>query len=156
MGVVLSGLIANSNSDTPIWGATAGIYGSASMQVALGIAMGFGFSKLAGLRSASCVAVSVETSVQNAVLAMAIIAISFDEDDAADAAVVPMCYMMFSTWTNVLWGVLAWKVFGLTDLPKDCSFADAIKSYKASMSVKNLEEEDIAGLNEEEADSSTL
>lgn len=101
LGVVVSGLVANAGSDTPIWGAAGGIYGSAALQVTLGIAMGFGFSAMAGLRKPSCVAVSVETSVQNAVLAMAIIAISFDEEDAGDAAVVPMCYMMFSTWTNV-------------------------------------------------------
>lgn len=145
-GVVLSGMIANSDSETPLWGATGGIYGSAATQVALGIMMGFGFSKLIQLRSPSCVAVSIETSVQNAVLAMAIIAISFNEDDAADAAVVPMCYMFFSTWTNILWGFLAWKVFGLTDLPKEATISDVIASYKKSMSVnKGGEEKNLEG-----------
>ena len=148
-GVVLSGMIANADSDTPIWGATAGIYGSAATQVFLGIVMGFGFSALAGLRKPSCVAVSIETSVQNSVLAMAIIAISFDDEDAGDAAVVPMAYMMFSTWTNVLWGFLAWKVFGLTDLPKDASFSDVMESYKASMTVeKSVADGSGADLNE--------
>ena len=106
LGVFLSGVVANAGSDTPILGAEAGIYGSAAFQVFLGIAMGFGISCLSGLRKPSCVAVSIETSVQNAVLAMAIIAISFNEDDAAEAAVVPMCYMMFSTWTNVSNGIV--------------------------------------------------
>jgi predicted Na+-dependent transporter len=147
LGVVVSGLVANAGSDTPIWGATGAIYGSACFQVTLGICMGFGFSLLAGLRKPSCVAVSIETSVQNAVLAMAIISISFDGDDAGEAAVVPMAYMMFSTWTNVLWGFLSWKVFGLTDLPKGATFAEILKSYKASLAVGNAES-DSAGMNE--------
>lgn len=153
LGVFVTGLVSNSKSDTPIWGATGGIYGSAACQVALGIAMGFGASVLAGLSKPSAVAVSVETSVQNAVLAMAIIAISFDSDDAAEAAVVPMCYMMFSTWTNVLWCIVSWKVFEFTLLPKEATFADIIQAWKDSLSVPADQESDIAGINDNPNDS---
>jgi bile acid transporter len=152
LGVFITGLIANSQSDTPIWGATGGIYGSASCQVLLGIAMGFGIASVAGLPKPSCVAVSVETSVQNAVLAMAIIAISFDEDEAAEAAVVPMCYMMFSTWTNVIWCIVSWKVFEFTNLSRNATFKEVIQAYKDSMAVEDKDGE-IAGINDGASDS---
>lgn len=97
LGTVISSMIANSQSDTPIYAAPGKIYGATFMQVLCGISLGFGISVLSGLAKPSCVAVSVETSVQNAVLAMAIIALSFDSDDSGAAAVVPMCYMLFST-----------------------------------------------------------
>lgn len=139
LGVFVTGLIANSSSDTPLWAAADGIYASAASQVVLGIIMGFSIAALGGLEKPSCVAVSVETSVQNAVLAMAIIAISFDSDDAGKAAVVPMCYMMFSTWTNVAWCLLSWKVFGFTNLSKDATFAEVIKAYKESLAVEEPE-----------------
>ena len=135
VGTVISSIIANSQSDTPIYAAPGKIYGATFVQVLLGLFFGFNLSNLIGLRKPSCVAVSVETSVQNAVLAMAILAISFDSDDAGEAAVVPMCYMLFSTWTSLLWCIIAWKVFGFTDLPKDATFKDAWNSYKESASV---------------------
>mmetsp|Transcript_9155 Transcript_9155/g.13802 ORF Transcript_9155/g.13802 Transcript_9155/m.13802 type:complete len:328 (-) Transcript_9155:245-1228(-) len=132
VGTVISSMIANSKSDTPIYAAPGAIYGAAFIQVFCGIFFGFGLSCLAGLRKPSCVAVSVETSVQNAVLALAIIAISFDKDDVGEAAVVPMCYMLFSTWTNVVWALVSWKILGFTDLPSDANCGDVIRAYKES------------------------
>jgi predicted Na+-dependent transporter len=134
LGTVLFSIVANAQSDTPIYGAPGAIYAATFVQVVCGISLGFGIANLIGLRKPSCVAVSVETSVQNAILCMAIIGISFDEDDAGAAAVVPMCYMFFSTWTNVVWAVLSWKVLGFSDLPTDSTFADMMKSYKESFS----------------------
>jgi bile acid transporter len=135
LGTVISSLIANSQSDTPIYDAPGKIYAASFVQVLVGISLGFGISSSLGLRKPSCVAVSVETSVQNAVLAMAIIALSFDSDDSGEAAVVPMCYMLFSTWTNVVWSLVAWKLFGFTDLPREATFQDAVKAYKESFTV---------------------
>ena len=132
LGTVISSLIANTQSSTPIYGAPGNIYAASLLQVLAGILLGFGISSSLGLRKPSCVAVGVETSVQNAVLALAIIALSFDGDDSGEAAVVPMCYMLFSTWTNVVWSLVAWKVFGFTDLPREATFQDAVKAYKES------------------------
>jgi bile acid:Na+ symporter, BASS family len=134
LGTVISSIAANSQSDTPIYAAPGKIYLAGFVQVICGITCGFSIAALAGLRKPSCVAVSVETSVQNAILAMAIIAISFSSKDAGEAAVVPMCYMLFSTWTNVIWAILSWKVFGFTDVSKDSTFADLVKKYKESLS----------------------
>ena len=58
--------------------------------------------------------------------------------------------------SQVLWGILSWKVFGLTDLSKDASFSDVLKSYKATMTVPTDRESEIAGMNEGGADSSAL
>lgn len=140
VGTVLGSVIANSQSDTPIYGAPGPIYVATLIQVLCGISLGFGISILSGLPKPSGVAVSVETSVQNAVLAMAIISLSFDSDDAGDAAVVPMCYMLFSTWTNVVWVLLAWKVFGFTDLPPEATCGDVMRAYKESLGQISAEE----------------
>jgi predicted Na+-dependent transporter len=64
-GTVLASLIKNSHSDTPVWGSDQQMYIAAFLQALLGLVLGFSFAKLAGLPSPSCVAVSVETSVQN-------------------------------------------------------------------------------------------
>ena len=136
LGVFILGLVNNSRSDTPVWDANDGIFATAFLQVLIALTLGFGISAVVGLPKPSCVSVSIETSVQNAILAMAIIAISFDDEDADNAAVCPVVYMMFSTWTNVLWGFSSWKVFGFTELPKDASCADAIAAYKSSVALK--------------------
>lgn len=139
-GTVLSSLIANAQSETPIYAAPGKIYCATFIQVVVGICLGFGLSSAVQLPKPSCVAVSIETSVQNAILALAIIAISFNSDDAGAATVVPMCYMAFSTWTCVLWTLLAWKVFGLTGLDRNATWADIMNSYKSSTATNNDEE----------------
>lgn len=136
LGTVISSFIVNSRSDTPIYGAPGVIYAATFVQVLCGISLGFGLSSIGGLRKSSCVAVSVETSVQNAILAMAILNISFSSSDAGEAAVVPMCYMFFSTWTNVVWVIIAWRVFGFTELPQESTFSDIMKSYRETVSPK--------------------
>ena len=130
LGVVVSGAITNGQSDTPTWQAGGGIYGAVALQVMFGISLGLGLAYFAGLRGASCVAVSIETAVQNSVLALSIISISFDKEQAADAAVVPLCYMFFSTWTNVAWGIVSWKLFGLTDLSQKATICEMFALYR--------------------------
>jgi predicted Na+-dependent transporter len=102
-GTMLTSLIKNAQSETPVWGSDSQMYVAAFLQALLGLLLGFGFARAAKLPYPSCVAVSVETSVQNAILAMAILAITFadDEETAGQAAVVPMCYGECSA--NVLW-----------------------------------------------------
>lgn len=146
LGTFVMSLIANTQSDTPIYGAPGPIYLAAFIQVLCGISLGFGISIISGLEKPSAVAVSVETSVQNAVLAMAIISLSFDGDDAGDAAVVPMCYMLFSTWTNVAWVTTAWKCFGFTNLSRDATWADMKKAYKDSLAQTSNDMNDEAVL----------
>lgn len=141
LGTVISSFVANAQSDTPIYAAPGSIYAATFVQVLCGIFFGFTLSALGGLRKPSCVAVSVETSVQNAILALAIIAISFDGDDSGDAAVVPMCYMFFSTWTNVVWALLSWKVFGFTDIPSNGTLKDLLKAYKETLDTDATPEE---------------
>jgi predicted Na+-dependent transporter len=155
VGTVITSMIANSQSDTPIYAAPGKIYGATFFQVLMGLFLGFGLATLVGLRKASCVAVSVETSVQNAVLAMAIISLSFDSDDAGEAAVAPMCYMLFSTWTCLIWTMSAWKCFGFTDLPRDATFKEAWQSYKDSMSV-GPEEKDSDGVSRSASSSDNI
>ena len=57
-------------------------------------------------------AVSIETSVQNAVIAMSIINITFAHDNvsASAAVVIPMCYSAFTSCTNFFWALIAMKL----------------------------------------------
>ena len=82
-------------------------------------------------------AVSIETSVQNGVVAMSIINITFGNDDAAASAavVIPMCYTAFTTITNICWAAFAMK-WGLTDLPSSFTFKELLRSYVNSLSAK--------------------
>jgi bile acid transporter len=98
VGTFVTGLITNSKSETPVWASDTQMYIAALLQALLGIALGFGAARVAGLPRPSCVAVSIETSVQNAVLAMAIIAITFDGEEEGQAMVVPMAYVVCTTW----------------------------------------------------------
>jgi hypothetical protein len=73
-----------------------------------------------------------------AILAMAILAITFDDDkeNAGQAAVVPMCYGAFTAWINLVWAMLAWKVFGFTEMPSGSSCFDLMHSYTSSLGVE--------------------
>ena len=54
-----------------------------------------------------------------------------------------MCYMLFSTWTCVVWSLIAWKVFNFTNLPREATFKDAVRAYKKSLSVAHDSEGDL-------------
>ena len=140
IGTFVISVINSAKSETPLWRAPPMILGAASVQVLCGIFLGFAFSKLVGLKSSSCVSVSIEVSVQNAILAIAIITISYDENDAAKATIFPLCYMFFSTWMNLIWGFLSWKVFGFTDIPQSISCSDIWTLCRSTMAVGILNE----------------
>ena len=76
-----------------MWDSDGQMYAAAFLQALFGLLIGFSLARLSGLPHPSCVAVSVETSVQNALLAMAVLALTFSgEEEAGQAEVVPMCY----------------------------------------------------------------
>ena len=136
LATLVIGVVKNAKS-SPAWEEELGVYAAAESQCLCGLFMGFSIAKLVGkLPNSSCVAVSVETSVQNIIIAMAILNITFEEDEerAGESMVIPMAYSALGSSTALLWLLIAMKL-GLTDVEKDFSVKDVFKSYMSSVSA---------------------
>ena len=144
LGTTITSIVANSQSKTPVWKSEPQMYCAAFLQGLFGVILGFGAARMVGLPRPSCVAVSVETSVQNAILAMAILSITFDGDIEGQAMVVPMCYGTFTACINLIWAWFAWKVMGFTELSSGSSLFELLQAYKQIISNSN---ESIGGKN---------
>jgi hypothetical protein len=42
----------------------------------------------------------------------------------------------FTAWVNLVWAMLAWKVFGFTEVPSESSCFDLMRSYSESLNTR--------------------
>lgn len=130
--VVLS-FVANSRSTTPTWGQEGTTYAACLLATVSGLAIGLALSLAGGLPKPSCVAVSIETSIQNKVVALAIIGVTFRTQAERDAAsAVPLVYAFFATALNVVWAVAAWRL-GFTSYDRNLGVCELLRSAKNSL-----------------------
>jgi len=132
--LVLLGLVANSESDTPIWAQSLNTYLAAFLTSLIGLIVGLGLSLLAKLPKPSCVAVSLETAIQNKVIAVAIIGITFtNKADKDEASAIPLIYAFFALVLAVVWSAIAWKL-GYTSHDPKLNLCQLLVAAKASVS----------------------
>jgi len=144
VALVLASFVKNSQSNTPIWEQTSSTYLATALVSLFGLMLGLGFSLLAHLPKPSCVAVSIETSIQNKVIALAIIGITFETQAARDeASAVPLCYALFATLINVIWVVVAWKL-GWTSYDSKLSLCALFNVAKSDLETEEAAQEENA------------
>ena len=100
--------------------------GATALPTCSGLLLGLCLSRLLRLEKMSCVAVGIESSLQNGVLALAIVQITLDSltksvpgedgkervvvEGYGQALLVPVVYSFISCWFNIIVGLLLWKV----------------------------------------------
>lgn len=133
--LVLIGFVANAKSQTPIWAQDTKTYMAAFLTTLIGLIVGLTFSLLARLQKPSCVAISIETSIQNKIIAIAIIGISFPTQADKDVAnSIPLVYSLFATIINVIWALVAWKI-GFTTNDSKVSLWELLTNAKSEPSI---------------------
>jgi predicted Na+-dependent transporter len=131
--LVLLSFVANSRSTTPTWGQAGTTYAACLLATAAGLTIGLALALGVGLPRPSCVAVSIETSIQNKVVALAIIGVTFRTQAERDAAsAVPLVYAFFATALNVVWAVAAWRL-GFTSYDRNLGVCELLRSAKNSL-----------------------
>lgn len=98
--------------------------------------MGF----LARLKIQSVVALAVETSIQNKLIALANLALLFNGLERDISYAVPIIYALFGVGFNFCIMVIAWKL-GWTYLDKDKNFREVYKDYKQHLKELKLKAE---------------
>lgn len=137
--LVLIGFIQNSTSDTPIWAQQWETYVASFLASLFGLIIGLGLSLLTKLPKPSCVAISIETSIQNKIIAIAIIGITFNTQQEKDVAnAVPLIYAVCATGLNVVWAIAAWKL-GWTSYDSKLSFCGLFMTAQNDVSVDNTD-----------------
>lgn len=133
---------ANVGSATPLWETPSKVIFASFLPVLVGACLGLSAARCMRLPWPSAIAVGIETSVQNKLIAIAIIGLTFPGDELQplrDAAyAVPMLYATFATFGNFIWCVVAWKM-GLTFLPKDAKCSEVRENYKAARAKQSLD-----------------
>jgi len=104
----------------------------------LGCAFGYFFSKIFGMSSQHMLTISLETGVQNFVLTIAVVQLSFqsDKDTMEYASIVPMCYgFLYLFWSPVIILLFRYKSKGLKETGKDIqNNVDCEKNIKSPIS----------------------
>jgi len=132
LGVILMGLIGNAQSSTPIWQVPGKVFAACAMVVGCGGLCGFGLGLAVALPKPACVAVCIETSVQNKLVATAVLAVTLSGDERNQAYAVPMVYASFATSTSICVALLCWKA-GFTNLPFDATFSDIVHAWRRAL-----------------------
>jgi len=137
--LVLLGFVASAQSKTPIWAQERETYVAAFLASLFGLVVGLSLSLLAQLEKPSCVAVSFETSIQNKIIAIAIIGVTFSTQEEKDVATaVPLVYALFATLINGIWAIVAWKL-GFTSYDRKLGLC-ALRQAHASKEEVSVEE----------------
>eukprot|EP01084_Bolivina_argentea_P244483 409545_1 len=129
--LIIGSFIANSTSNTPLWEYESLLYFIILLPTIIGSFSGIICSKILCLKSSSCVAVGVETGMQNQILAIAIITLTFDEIEIRNQILgIPLVYGTFSTLYNALLCLILFSFFSITDAPNGVSILKAWKLYQ--------------------------
>ena len=118
-------------SDVYIWGYTPFyLYFVVIAQFVIAFTLGFITAIVVGFKRPACVAVANETGLQNAILAVAIISLTYsDEDLRADATGIPILYSAFSTILGIVFSIILFK-FGWSNALKGTGIIQAYKEYQ--------------------------
>jgi predicted Na+-dependent transporter len=128
LSLVLVSLASNVVSDTPIWGADSPVYIAALLQTCCAYTIGVVVTSLANLPKPSRTAVAIELSLQNQLLALSILNISFQGEERDQAAVIPFAYIIFGEVLNIAMGLTMWKL-GWSTQPKDVGCGEFMKAW---------------------------
>jgi predicted Na+-dependent transporter len=135
--VLVNSFRSNLQSDTPVYKAEGRFIAACVSQVFLSLAVGLLCSRaLAKLPGPSCMSIATETSTQNTIIALSILSLSLVESDAAAASIIPIIYGTTNTWTNVVFGLFAWKVLGWSNMGKEATLREMWSSYKELLKVQ--------------------
>jgi predicted Na+-dependent transporter len=128
LSLVVVSLASNVVSDTPIWGAESPIYIAALLQTCCAYTIGVIITSLANLPKPSRTAVAIELSLQNQLLALSILNISFQGEERDQAAVIPFAYIIFGEVLNIAMGLVFWKL-GWSTQPKEVGCGEFMKAW---------------------------
>jgi len=115
VALLILSLAGNVQSDTPLWLTPGPVVASTLLPPLVGSLLGTLGSRLCRQSWPSCVAIGVETSSQNKIIALAVIGLSFQGAMRDAAVVAPVFYSLFSVLGNCIWLAIAWKC-GFTHL----------------------------------------
>lgn len=135
-GIVIIGFVENAQSGIPIWACPPRVAGLIFIPVLVGCVWGVGVGILARLPKAQCVAIGLETSIQNKFVGAAVIALLFTGQTRDQAFAVPIVYAALAFAFNIVWCLFAWKILGWTNLPKNASLLDSIKMVREGIKDK--------------------
>lgn len=130
-------LVSNFLSNVPLWEYKPFyIYLVIFTPSILGAIIGFCCSLCLKLGKASCVAVANETGLQNAVLAIAIITLTYDDVTLRDhASGLPLVYAAFSTVLSILVTMIFFKC-GWSNAQPNLTVLQAFKQYRQRRKVQ--------------------
>ena len=130
IGTLVLSFYINMASDTPIYSSALNIVACCFFQVICSLSIGLFASKIVfKLPNPSCMALGTETSTQNILISLAILSISLSKADADAAMIIPLLYGSANSSTNTIFGLIAWKVLGWSNVSKDTTAVNMIKGY---------------------------
>jgi len=123
--LIVFGIVV-SNNDEPIWTKEPIFYPAVASPCVIGLCCSFSAALCSRtLTKPEVVAVTVETAYQNTGLALSIALATFEEDDVADAAAVPLFYAAVQVILLPLFLISVWKL-GFTYAPPNTSILKTI------------------------------
>lgn len=150
LGIIVLGLVENLISKVPIWNTPGQVAGYIILTILIGIVFGlYGSRYIMGFKKPSCVAIGLETSIQNKFVGVATVAVLFTGEVRTQAVAVPILYAVIATMFSFIWVGIAWKL-GWTELDPHAnlrqSFSDirkAIKEKKEKATKRKGEVQDV-------------
>ena len=126
LGLIIIAVMSNAKSETPVWTTPGHAVEACALPPLIGAVVGCIAARVIGLPWPSAIAMSIEVSLQNKGVAIAVIGVTLGgaaNAHARNAALaMPFFYALFSALGNLLWGIVAWKL-GLTYLDRHATCA---------------------------------
>jgi predicted Na+-dependent transporter len=134
--LLVMAFVGNGNSETPVWEAPAKFWIAAGLHHVGGYFLSFILASGVGLPKPSRVSIAVECSIQNQILALSILNLSFPgEANKATrglTAIVPIAYSLIGSAGNVVYAFIHWRL-GNLNLPPSAKLQDLLESYSAQV-----------------------
>eukprot|EP00992_Anisonema_acinus_P003913 TRINITY_DN14327_c0_g1_i1.p1 TRINITY_DN14327_c0_g1~~TRINITY_DN14327_c0_g1_i1.p1 ORF type:complete len:349 (-),score=105.32 TRINITY_DN14327_c0_g1_i1:73-1119(-) len=136
--IVIWSFLSNAASDAPIWDQESKVYLGAAIPPFIGAFSGFLLATALQLPKPSRIAITIETCMQNKLVALSIIHLTLSNKADADAAfTVPAFYAGTALTICLVVAVVGWKT-GQTEAPAEYSVRQLISTYRADKAARNL------------------
>lgn len=117
VALLVTSFINNATSKNPIWATPGRAIVACFLTSVIGGTAALAAARACRIAWPSCVAVGIEVSTQNKLIAVAVVTLTLSGDDEDQAFVMPLIYATLAAAGNVCWGIVAWKM-GLTNLDR--------------------------------------
>lgn len=141
VGSILLAFIANSLSDTPTWGTPVRDIVALNIPILVGAIVGIGLAKMSNLEWPSAIAIGIEVSCQNKLVAVAVVSATLRSDPGQRdlAYAIPLLYAFFSTVLNATWCLVAWRLgFTYLDHSAGCNRAELWAAFTKAQHAQGL------------------